>query len=67
MSYISLTAQCDKCKDIFTVWGKLDGKDIKLEAQSRLLHKTKQPDKHRNFIPIHGLYHHCGGKLYFFG
>lgn len=61
----TLTACCDRCKDLFTVWGKLRNGHVYIELQSRIKSRNGGTVDSDGFIPIprEGFYHHCGGKL----
>ncbi len=61
----TLTACCDRCKDLFTVWGKLQNGHVYVELQSRVKSKNGDSVDSYGFIPMPrgGFYHHCGGKL----
>lgn len=65
---ITITASCEKCKNIFTVWGKLKNRRIYIEPQSRIrTYDNKGTVVSANLIPLSdNLYHHCGGRLKFF-
>jgi hypothetical protein len=61
----TLTACCDKCKDLFTVWARWNNHRMYVEPQSRIKHRNGDSVDSYGFIPIphEGFYHHCGGKL----
>jgi hypothetical protein len=64
----TLTACCENCKDLFTVWAKISNEQIRIEPQSRIkLGNNKDGASHEFFvIPRDKLYHHCGGRLDFY-
>jgi len=65
---ITLTAQCEKCGDLFTVWAKFRKGKLFIEPQSRIIFGNGEAIQGCDFeqMPQGGLHHHCGGMLNLF-
>lgn len=61
----TLTAYCEKCNDLFTVWAKLKGGKLFIEPQSRIVFGNGEATQGCDFEPMPQgkLHHHCGGIL----
>lgn len=61
----TLTACCEECKDLFTVWAKVKNNQVLVEPQYRLRHRNGSRVDSDGYIPIphEGFFHHCGGRL----
>ena len=64
---ITFTACCDRCKDIFTVWGVVKKGKVYIEPQSHIRTKGNKLLGPANLVPLKGkFYHHCGCELRFY-
>jgi hypothetical protein len=65
-----MTACCDNCKDVFTVWVKTGKGRVLVEPQSRIMLRDNDNNGNHQFLPLtsgnNGLYHYCGGKLHLY-